>query len=63
MKTKDLEALIPITKEIINQGYTVRTIESEEKYVGRNIFQIKLIFSRERDPSADDNPYPDPHLI
>jgi len=48
MEISDLQALIHITNEIETQGYTVRSIESEEKYTGSPTLEIKVLFSRKR---------------
>jgi len=48
MEINDMKALIQITKEIETQGYTLRSVESEEKYSGTPTLEIKLILSRKR---------------
>jgi len=48
MKIDDMESLIQITKEIEKQGYTLRSVESEEKYTGTPTLEIKLTLSRKR---------------
>jgi len=48
MKIDDMEALIKITKEIEAQGYTLCSVESEEKYIGHPTLEIKLTLSRKR---------------
>jgi len=48
MKISDMEALIQITKEIEKQGYILHSVESEEKYIGRPTFEMKLTLSRKR---------------
>ena len=48
MKINDMEALIQITKEIEAQGYSLHSVESEEKYIGTPTLEIKLTLSRQR---------------
>jgi len=56
MKIDDMKALIQITKEIETQGYTLHSVESEEKYIGTPTLEIKLTLSRKRVLPSEPNP-------
>ena len=56
MKINDMEALIKITKEIEAQGYTLHSVESEEKYTGTPTLEMKLTLSRKRELPPERKP-------
>jgi hypothetical protein len=56
MEIRDLESLTQITKEIEAQGYTVRSVYSEELYLGSPTLEIKLLLSRKRTAPRDGHP-------
>jgi hypothetical protein len=61
MKINDMESLIQITREIETHGYTLHSVESEEKYSGRPTLEITLKISRKRDaPEYDGTGYINP---